>query len=118
MTYRHIIFALFAAGLLAGLILGVFYFIVDRGPSEWNRAARVISGLIAVIILSYGSGVAALATGAVPRTPTNIFGWVAAIGLRGLAVIWLWYLVVIYLSPKRSNGKPDLGESGGSASGP
>lgn len=111
--YRLIVTALFAAGLLAGLVLGVFYFVVDRGPSEWNRAARVISGLIAVVVLSYGSGTLALLAGAVPRAPTNLFGWVAAVGLRGLAVLWLWYLVAVYLTPHRNKGTPDLGESGG-----
>jgi hypothetical protein len=110
-TYRHVVTALFSAGLLAGLTLGVLY-AVDRWPwspwrrwrpwHRWDRGTEVVTGLIAIVILSYGSGVLAIIGGAPIDAPRTVLGWIGSIVLRFLAVGYLWRLVVIYLTPGRS----------------
>jgi hypothetical protein len=111
LTYRHVVIVLFTTGLAAGVTLGGLY-AVDRWPwtpwrrwrpwRRWDRGTEIVTGLIAIVILSYGSGVLAIIGGAQPTPPKTVLGWIGSIVLRGLAVGYLWRLVVIYLTPGRS----------------
>jgi hypothetical protein len=106
MSYRAFLILITIAGLIPSLVCLVFFTLIDR-PRHWDRYARFIAGLMAVIVLNYaGLVLLALVGTTAAAWPSTVIGWAALVLFRGTALALIWSMTWLYFTPRVRRDTP------------
>ena len=112
MTYRTLVLAFYAAGLIPAAIFLVFFIGIDR-PRHWDRYAHLIGQLATVVFLAQAVPLllTILRDLYIPP-PGSPWEWALAIFLRSLAPYITWRIVWVYFHPPSDHDRGDTPEPG------
>lgn len=112
MTYRTLVLAFYAVGLVPAMIFLVFFVGIDR-PRRWDRYSRLIAQLAMVVFLAqFVPLLLTIIRDLYLPPPASPGEWALALLLRSLAPYITWLIVWTYFHPPDDQDRGDTPEPG------